>query len=93
LVAQLTIFGIILMNGVNNVGFSLLTMQLVVTIPMQLRTTTTTPIVTVETSFIYPRHTIILEFTNLTYKQEKAMSMIISSVKYELLLILSGKDP
>jgi hypothetical protein len=93
LVAQLTIFGIILMNGVNNVGFSLLTMQLVVTIPMQLRTTTTTPIVTVETSFIHPRHTIILEFTNLTYKQEKAMSMIISSVKYELLLILSGKDP
>ncbi len=81
------------MNGVNNVGFSLLTMQLVVTIPMQLRTTTTTPIVTVETSFIHPRHTFILEFTNLTYKQEKAMSMIISSVKYELLLILSGKDP
>jgi hypothetical protein len=81
------------MNGVNTVGFSLLTMQLVVTIPMQLTTTTTTPIVIVETSFIHPRHTIILELTNLTYKQEKAMSMIISSVKYELLLILSGKDP
>ncbi len=94
MVAQLTVFGIILMNGVNNVGFSLLTMQLVVTILMQLRTTTTTPIITVETSFIHPRHTIILELINLTYKQEKAtMSMIISSVKYELLLILSGKNP
>jgi hypothetical protein len=81
------------MNGVSNVGFSLLTMQLVVTIPMQLTTTTTTPIVIVETSFIHPRHTIILELTNLKYKQEKAMSMIISSMKYELLLILFGKDP
>jgi hypothetical protein len=54
-------------------------------------TTTTTPIVIVEISFIHPRHTIILEPTNLTYKQEKAMSMIISFVKYELLPILSGK--
>jgi len=54
-------------------------------------TTTTTPIVIVEISFIHPKHTIILEPTNLTYKQEKAMSMIISFVKYELLPILSGK--
>ncbi len=81
------------MNGVSNVGFSLLTMQLVITIAMQLTTTTTTPIVTVKTSFIHPKHTIIPELTNPTYKQEKAMSMIISSVKYELLPILSRKDP
>jgi len=81
------------MNGVSNVRFSLLTMQLVMTILMQLTTTTTTPIVTVETSFTHPKHTIIPELTNLTYKQEKAMSMIISFVKYELLPILSRKDP
>ncbi len=93
LVAKLTIFGIILVNGVSNIGSSLSTMQLVVTILVRPTTITTTPIVTVEISSIHPRHTIIPKPTNLTYKQEKAMSMIISFVKYELLLILSGIDP
>jgi hypothetical protein len=76
LVAELTIFGIILVNGVSNVGSSLSTMQLVITILVRPTTTTITPIVIVHTSSINPRHTIIPEFTNLTYKEEKAMSMI-----------------
>jgi uncharacterized membrane protein YobD (UPF0266 family) len=76
LIAELTVFGIILVNRVSNVGSNLSTMQLVVTILVQPTTTTTTPIVIVDTSSIHPRHTIIPEFTNLTYKEEKAMSMI-----------------
>ncbi len=93
LVAQLIVYGIVLVNGVNNVGSSLSTVQLVVTTPLWPTTTTTTPIVIVETLSIHPTHTIIPKPTNLTYKQEKAMSMIVSSVKYELLPILFGKDP
>jgi hypothetical protein len=93
LVPKLIVFDIILVNGVSNVGSSLSTIQLVVTILMRPTTITITPIVTIETSSIHPRHTIISQPTNLTYKQEKAMSMIIFFVKYELLLIFSGKDP
>jgi len=92
LVAELTIFGIILVNGVNNVESSLSTMQLVVTILVRPTITTTTLIVIVETSSIHLKHTIIPEFTNLTYKEEKAISMIICFVKYELLSIISQKD-
>ncbi len=93
LLAKLIVFGIILVNGVSNVGSSLSTMQLVVTIVVRPTITTTTPIVTVETSSIHPRQTIIPKPTNLSYKQEKAMSMVISFVKYELLPIRSGIDP
>ncbi len=81
LVAQLTVFGIVLVNGVSNVGSSLSIVQLVVTTLMQPTITTTTPIVTMEASYIHPKHTIIPKPTNLTYKQEKAMSMIISFVQ------------
>jgi UDP-3-O-acyl-N-acetylglucosamine deacetylase len=93
LIAELTVFGIILVNRVSNVGSNLSTMQLVVTILVQPTTTTTTPIATIETSSIHPKHTIIPEPTNLTYKQEKTMSMIISFMKYELLPILFGIYP
>jgi hypothetical protein len=93
LVAQLTVFGIVLVNGVNNIGSSLSIVQLIVKTLVQPTSTTTTPIVTNETSSIHPKHTIIPKPTNLTYKQEKAMSMIISSVQYELLPILYRKNP
>ncbi len=68
LVAQLIVFGIILVNGVNNVGSSLSTMQLVIKILVWPTTTTTTPIVIVETSYIHPKHTIIPKPIHLTYK-------------------------
>jgi hypothetical protein len=54
---------------------------------------TTTLVVIIETSFVHPKHTIIPKLVNLTYKRERAMSMIISFVKDELLLNFSiGKE-
>jgi hypothetical protein len=69
------------MSGVSNDGSSSLIAHQIVTTPVWSTIKPTTLVVTIETSFLHPKHIIIPKPTNLAYKREKAMSMIISFVK------------
>jgi hypothetical protein len=70
------------MSGVNNDGSNSLIAQPIVTTLVWSTIKTTTLVGTIETSFVHPKHIIILEPHNLAYKREKVMLMIISFVDY-----------
>jgi len=73
------------MSGVSNDGSSSSIAHPIVTTHVWSIIKTTTLLVTIETSFLHPKHIIIPKPTNLAYKREKDISMIISFVKEKFL--------